>query len=389
MPFLPLYMAELGARGVGEVAFWSGISLGVTPAMTALLAPVWGRVADRVGAKLMLLRSIASFIVIMAAMAYVTKPWHVFALRALQGFFAGYGALALAMAAQSAEPGRLASALATVQTSQRLGPAVGPVIGGVLAQGLGLRHAFLVSALLYVVGLVMVMMLYREPPNVARQRVSTDGSVSSSAASPRMIEHLVVLMVVIFSMGFAERSLAPILPLYVVAIGFTPEKVPIMSGALFSVIAVTAAIGHHTCGPLLLRHSARATIAAGALTAALGVLLMLALPFTAVLLGAAAILGVSVGTAMTAAYTTGGNVMPEGMRATGFGMLSSASLTAMALSPVASGFIGGRSLRAVFLVDIVLLAIVALVVHRWMNPRAAAEPSVADTQTPAPPVDEE
>jgi MFS family permease len=276
-----------------------------------------------------------------------------------------------------------------VQTSQRLGPAVGPVIGGVLAQGLGLRHAFLVSALLYVVGLVMVMVLYREPPKVARTRVSADGSVSSSAASPRMIEHLVVLMVVIFSMGFAERSLAPILPLYVVAIGFTPENVPIMSGALFSVIAVTAAIGHHTCGPLLLRHSARATIAAGALTAALGVLLMLVLPFTVVLLGAAAILGVSVGTAMTAAYTTGGNVMPEGMRATGFGMLSSASLTAMALSPVASGFIGGRSLRAVFLVDIVLLAIVALVVHRWMNPRAAAEPSVAATETPAPPVGEE
>ncbi len=196
-------------------------------------------------------------------------------------------------------------------------------------------------------------------------------------------------MVVIFSMGFAERSLAPILPLYVVAIGFTPETVPIMSGALFSVIAVTAAIGHHICPPLLARHSARATIAAGALTAALGVLLMLVLPFTAVLLGAAAILGVSVGTAMTAAYTTAGNVMPEGMRATGFGMLSSASLTAMALSPVASGFIGGRSLRAVFLVDVLLLAIVALVVHRWMNPRAAAEPAVAATETPAPPVDEE
>ena len=73
MPFLPLYFAELGLRDVGEIAFWSGISLGVTPAMTALLSPLWGRVADRFGAKLMLQRSLVCFIFSMAAMAYVTR----------------------------------------------------------------------------------------------------------------------------------------------------------------------------------------------------------------------------------------------------------------------------------------------------------------------------
>ena len=102
MPFLPLYFHQLGVEDVGEIAMWSGLSLGVTPAITALLAPFWGRLADRFGRKIMVERSLVSFVVVMAAMAFVTRPWHVFALRAVQGFFAGYGALTLTMAADSA-----------------------------------------------------------------------------------------------------------------------------------------------------------------------------------------------------------------------------------------------------------------------------------------------
>jgi hypothetical protein len=33
MPFLPLYFQLLGVRDVGEIALWSGLCLGVTPAL--------------------------------------------------------------------------------------------------------------------------------------------------------------------------------------------------------------------------------------------------------------------------------------------------------------------------------------------------------------------
>jgi DHA1 family multidrug resistance protein-like MFS transporter len=101
MPFLPLYLHELGVEDMGEVALWSGLSLGVTPAITAMLAPFWGRLSDRFGRKIMVERSLVSFIFVMSGMAYVTEAWQVFALRAVQGLFAGYGALALTMAAES------------------------------------------------------------------------------------------------------------------------------------------------------------------------------------------------------------------------------------------------------------------------------------------------
>jgi MFS family permease len=89
MPFLPIYIQQMGVHDVGAIAAWTGVSLGVTPAMTALLAPLWGRFADRFGRKIMVARSLISFVILMAAMAYATQPWHIFRLRVAQGFFAG------------------------------------------------------------------------------------------------------------------------------------------------------------------------------------------------------------------------------------------------------------------------------------------------------------
>src|SRR3954463_9083756 len=162
MPFLPLYFHLLGVEDVGQVAMWSGLSLGVTPALTALLSPAWGRLADRFGRKIMVERSLASFVVVMSAMAFVTRPWHVFALRAFQGLFAGYGALTLTMAADSAPEGRMAQSIGTVQTAQRLGPALGPVFGGTIAAIVGLRRAFFVTAACYAVAVVLVFFAYDE-----------------------------------------------------------------------------------------------------------------------------------------------------------------------------------------------------------------------------------
>ena len=49
MPFLPLYLEELGTHDPGAIAIWSGLCLGVTPAITAMMAPFWARIGDRYG----------------------------------------------------------------------------------------------------------------------------------------------------------------------------------------------------------------------------------------------------------------------------------------------------------------------------------------------------
>jgi MFS transporter, DHA1 family, multidrug resistance protein len=81
-PFLPLYVRELGVTDPSAIALWSGVLAAVTPTVSGFLAPLFGRLADRFGRKMMLIRSLAGFTVIIAAMGLVTSVWQLFASRA-------------------------------------------------------------------------------------------------------------------------------------------------------------------------------------------------------------------------------------------------------------------------------------------------------------------
>jgi DHA1 family multidrug resistance protein-like MFS transporter len=364
MPFLPIYLQQLGVTDVGEVALWSGLSLGVTPAMTAVLAPFWGRLSDRFGRKIMVERSLVSFIFLMGGMAYVTEAWHVFALRAVQGLFAGYGALAITMAAESAPREKTAYAIGVVQSAQRLGPALGPLIGGIVAQMVGLRNAFLVTSIFYVVALVLVFITYDE-----RLIHHVDHENKAARISFRNVlafENFVLLMAVVFSLQFIDRSFGPVLPLFVAELGTPVERVPLVAGILFSVAAACGALGNQLCARLLRRWPARIVIAVSAAAGAVGALIYSVAPRTEWLFFATPLFGLAMGTASTSTYTAASSVMPAAARATGFGLLTTASLTGLALSPMINGMLAATSIRAIFLLDLFGLIALVVVVSRLM-----------------------
>jgi DHA1 family multidrug resistance protein-like MFS transporter len=363
MPFLPLYFRELGVTEVGDIALWTGVTLGVSPAIAALTGPLWGRVGDRFGNKLLVQRSLVSFILVMTAMAYVTRPWHLFALRALQGFFAGYGPLTLSMAALSAPREKMAMAIGTVQTAQRMGPALGPVIGGLLAPAVGLRNAFLVAAGFYGVALVMITTLYREPPRAPRP---IDGRTPTPFSSILAFENFLLVMLVIFGLQLVDRSFGPVLPLHLGQLGYSPLEVPIVAGILFSVLAFAAALGNQLSGRSLKHHRPRTVIAWAALMAASALAVFAISTALWSMTASMAVIGLGIGTSITTAFTAGGVVIPRDVHATAFGFLTSASLIGIALSPVLSGLLGAQSIRAVFVAGAVVLVTLAVMVRRVM-----------------------
>jgi DHA1 family multidrug resistance protein-like MFS transporter len=378
MPFLPLYLEQLGVTDVGEISLWAGLSLGVTPAVTAFMAPVWGGLADRYGRKIMVERSLISFVVVMAAMAFVSRPWHVLALRAVQGLFAGYGALTLTMAADSAPKEHTAYAIGFVQTAQRLGPALGPVIGGLVAQAVGLRRVFLVTSGFYALAAILVAVAYDER-TVLKRPGEGDRGGRVSFKSILAFENFILLMVVIFGLQFVDRSFGPVLPLFVAGLGAHDQAVPLIAGLLFSIAAGTAAVGNQLCGRLLQSGSARSAIATTCGIAALGVAGFLLTSSAWWLALPTAVFGVGIGAATTAAYTAATAVIPTGVRGTGFGLLTTASLVGLAVSPIASGQLGATSIRAVFAVDALILGTLAIIVKRLMIAEPLPKPS-----TPAP-----
>ena len=364
MPFLPLYFTQLGVTDVGRVAMWSGLSLGVTPALTAMLSPAWGRLADRFGRKIMVERSLVSFVIVMSAMAFVTRPWHVFALRAFQGLFAGYGALTLTMAADSAPKGKMAQAIGTVQTAQRLGPALGPVFGGTIAAIVGLRHAFFVTAAFYLFAFVLVLVMYDEKVAGTHAAPREEAAPAVTFRNVLAFENFLLMAAVIFGFQFVDRSFGPVLPLYVGELGTASSRVAFVSGVLFSLAAGAGAIGHHFCAKLLQRRTASQLIAWACASAALGAAGYVAARGTSWLFAATPLFGLAIGVGTTAAYTAAAAVIPANVRGTGFGLLTTASLVGLAVSPVVCGLLAASSRRAVFGLDVVFLAALAIIVHR-------------------------
>jgi MFS family permease len=177
-------------------------------------------------------RSLASFVVVMAAMAYVTEAWHVFALRAVQGLFAGYGALTLTMAADVAPKDRTAFAIGFVQTAQRLGPAIGPVLGGIVAQAGRPAARLPRDRGFYLVALVLVFLRYDERGLAACHR-PRGGRVTFR--SVLAFQNFVLLMAVDLRPPVHRPQLRP---------GAAPvrrrarhagARVPLIAGSLFSV----------------------------------------------------------------------------------------------------------------------------------------------------------
>lgn len=366
MPFLPLYFEQLGVHDPSEIAIWSGLSLGITPAITAVMSPVWARVADRFGRKLMVARSLASFVLIMSLLGFVQAPWQVFLLRAIQGLFAGYGPIAMAMAAESAPPEQVATAIGWVQSAQRLGPALGPVIGGTLAGALGLRNTFLVSATFYLFALLLIVVGFREPPE-RRAAEPAGADAAMSLRTLRRVPHFLLFMATVFCLQLVDRSFGPILPLYLREAGAGTAVIPFLAGLIFTTTAGAAAIGNQVAGWLLRRWQPSLLVPAASALAGIGTFVFGAGAPTGVLIVTAAVMGLGLGVATTAVYTAATHAVAPSARTVAFGYLSTAYLAGLAVSPMLAGLVGSLNVRAVFLVDAIGLGLLAWIVQKRMS----------------------
>jgi MFS family permease len=198
------------------------------------------------------------------------------------------------------------------------------------------------------------------------------------AATPGFL----LTLAVIFTLQTVDRSFGPILPLFVDQLGVPAARVAIVSGALFSLIAISAAVGHTAAGALMRRWSARTMVTAVATSTAAALISIVFIPSLWTLTPALMVAAFGIGVAMTAAYSTAGAVLPADAHVTGFGIMTAASLFGLAFSPVLAGFVGASGLWIVFLVDVALLVALAVAVATRMSdrkvPRVPTVPKVPD-----------
>ncbi|MGC0088674.1 MFS transporter [Enterobacter asburiae] len=104
LPFLPLYVSQLGVTSHEALSMWSGLTFSVTFLVSAIVSPMWGSLADRKGRKLMLLRASLGMAIAILLQAFATNVWQLFFLRAVMGLTSGYIPNAMALVAPQAAP---------------------------------------------------------------------------------------------------------------------------------------------------------------------------------------------------------------------------------------------------------------------------------------------
>lgn len=155
-PFLPLYVQSLGSATGASVELLSGLVFSAQAFTMAIASPFWGSMADRLGRKLMVERAMFGGAIILGLMAFAQSAEQLVLLRAIQGFITGTIAAANALVAAEAPRERMGFAMGLLQVAMWTGVAVGPVLGGTLADLYGFQAPFLITALLLAMAGVVV-----------------------------------------------------------------------------------------------------------------------------------------------------------------------------------------------------------------------------------------
>ena len=212
-PFLTPFVRELGIHDNGRAMIWSGwLSTSAGLAM-ALIAPVWGILADRHGRKLMVLRSMFGGMVVLGLMACVQNVHQLLILRMFQGFLTGTVAASVALVSSVVPTRRAGFALGLMQSALYVGGSLGPLLGGELIARSGFRASFLGSAGVLLVAGCLTAFGVREEfnPDEVEEGAGGAGTIRQVLCLPGFITMGGVLFLVMFAGSF----IGPIMPLYV------------------------------------------------------------------------------------------------------------------------------------------------------------------------------
>ncbi len=195
IPFLPLFLRELGQDEQGAAA-WTGAISGIAAAIQLVAIPVWGAIGDRIGRKLMVQRAMLTAAATFALLTAAVAPWQLLALRAVQGAAAAPNASLLALAAAALPPTRVSAGMGLMQTAQFLGLSIGPLLGGLAAASFGFRGAFLAAAAAAIATTVAVQLFVREsrPARRASAAPSVGASVTLVLRSARMRPSILAML---------------------------------------------------------------------------------------------------------------------------------------------------------------------------------------------------
>lgn len=246
MPFISVFVEELGV-GSGQVEYYAGLAVSANAFAAAVMAPIWGSLADRYGRKPMMVRAAFAMIFTMGGMAFVPNVFWLIVLRVLNGIFTGYIPNATALIASQVPKDKTGYALGTLSTGAVAGNLIGPTLGGILAEMVGVHNVFLLVGLLYALVVVLTVFYIREDfVPVKKEDALSIRQVFEQVKDRQMLVGLFVTSMIIIA---AAQAVVPILTLYVRHLGQT-DNLLFVAGFIISLPGMASLVTSGYLGKL-------------------------------------------------------------------------------------------------------------------------------------------
>ncbi len=372
LPFLPLYLREIGVTPDSAVVFWSGALVTSTGISLAIFSPIWGALADRHGRKLMVLRSMLVGGLIIALMGLVQNVEQFLVLRILQGVFTGTIAAATALVASIVPRDRIAASMGQLQTSVYVGIAAGPVLGGLIAQAVGIRGTFFIAGAMLLASGMLVWQFVHEhytPPSLTKR----PGFFETLGIGLRS-RTLMPLMMTLLLVQLSTAIVFPILPLYVEHLSSATDPVKLYAGLAYGATAVFSALAAVSYSRLVDRSGYRRILIYACFGAAVFFLPQAFAQNIGQFLLLRAGLGIFFGVLIPAANAIVGLVTPPELRGSAYGLTSSATAVGNAIGPLLGSTLAASfGYPSVFIATAAVLTllglwVIALVREPVLNP---------------------
>ncbi len=358
-PFLPFYVAQLGATRFDQQALWSGVISASGAGLMAFTAPVWGIVSDRYGRKPMVVRAMIGGWITISLMALATSPWHLLGLRLIEGALTGTTTASTALVATTVPKERLGFGLGLIQTGIFSGSAIGPLIGGFVADQIGYRGTFVIAGAMLLVSALLVLLLVQEDFHRPEPVSSIDSAQQQNMKALLLGRAMLSMTLVMVFLRISSSAIQPVLPLFVERLSGGAAAAT-LSGLTIGVVGMTSAISSVLLGRLADRKGPRLILIVSALLAGLFYLPQAAAQSVTQLIIFGALFGIAAGGVLPTANAVVANLTPPERRGAVFGFTASATSLGAFIGPLAgSGLTATVSIRATFLATGLLMIIAA------------------------------
>ncbi len=344
-PFMPLFIEEVGKFTSQEAAFWAGIAGGASGIAMFFSAPLWGIMADRWGRKPMVIRAMFGSAVVVGLIGLAPNVTFLIIMRFIQGLLSGTIASASALVSSITPRDKTPFAMGLLMTAVYVGNSVGPLLGGMVADSLGYKSAFFITAGLLLTGGLIVLFLVKE--KFERPAMGERASVRSMLHLASSVQ-ILPLLVIQFSLQAGPNMVAPIIPLFMEQLN-PSGAVATSAGIALAIAGAMAAISATLAGRLGGRISLKMILVVSCLGTCLVYLPPMWATTVSQLIIYIALRGLVNGGIMTSSYTILSLSVPSGQQGIAFGIGQSANALGNGLGPIIGGALGSSlGLKYVF-----------------------------------------